>query len=48
MLKRIRTKAPPTVEFHESRGQACGALCQSTELIERQRERALLRGWKLA
>lgn len=48
MLKLIKKKTEPTVEFRESRGQACGALCRSTELIERQRERTLLRGWKLA
>jgi hypothetical protein len=47
MRKRFR-KAAQLVEFCERSGKVCGNACRQTTIIERARDRALMRGWKYA
>ena len=48
MLKRMRRQTQPNIGFSESRGKACDAVCRGNTLIEQQRTRLLLSGWKQA
>lgn len=45
-MKRIKRKSQPTIEFSESRGKVCGPMCRANEILGRERDRALLLGWK--
>lgn len=45
-MRRVRAKSRPTIQFNESSGKVCGPVCRANAIIDRERDRALLRGWK--